>query len=62
MHFGLLRTMLCRALLRLTRHHLCCDVPDWLAGAAWEPVDVKPWNAYNVVWRLGQYVVRHGDG
>lgn len=62
MGFHVLRTQLCRTLVRLSGHRLCCNIPDWLAGRRWQPVDVKPWNAYNVVWRLGQFVSRHGEG
>lgn len=47
----------CRAVLKISGHRLCCQIPGWLAGPNWEPVDVKPLNPYNLVWRFGQILM-----
>lgn len=54
-------TSACRAALKVSGHRLCCDIPGWLAGPNWEPVNINPWNPYNVVSRFGQLLVRHGE-
>lgn len=55
-------TMLCKLIFAITGHRICCRIPGWLAGPRWEPVDVKPWNPYNMVWSFGQWVLRYADG
>jgi hypothetical protein len=54
-------TPVCRAVLKVSGHRFCCQIPGWLAGPRWQPVDVKPWNPYNVVWRFGQILLRYGN-
>jgi hypothetical protein len=54
-------SLLCEALITITRHRICCRIPLWAlrVGQRWDTYDVAPWNLYNVVWRLGQWVILH---
>ena len=57
-----MRTTICNAVYRLTRHRICCGrIPAWTAriGQRWDTYDVAPWNLYNVIW-WGQKWVRGG--
>ena len=46
----------CNLLFRLFGHRICCgNIPGWTAGVGfgpWQSIDVKPWNLYNVIWRV----------
>jgi len=55
--------VLCDLVTELTRHRFCCRIPDWTAhvGQRWDTFDVAPWNLYNVCWRVGQWLARHGS-
>ena len=46
-------------LITLTRHRICCRIPEWTAyvGQRWDTHDVAPWNLYNLWWRFGQSVI-----
>lgn len=48
-----MRTVFANFLFRLFGHRICCGrIPQWLCGKNWDTVDVKPWNPYNIVWRM----------
>lgn len=50
---------LCTTLFRMFGHRICCGrIPEWTAhvGQPWQPIDVAPWNLYNVVWRVQTWI------
>jgi hypothetical protein len=57
------RARTCSWLIDVTDHRICCRIPRWTAyvGQRWDTVDVAPWNLYNVLWRLGQWVARTAE-
>lgn len=54
----MMRSPLCRLLFRLFGHRVCCHLPEWTAhvGRPWRPVGEEPWNLYNILWRMQQWV------
>jgi hypothetical protein len=57
--------LLCNALFHLFGHRICCGrIPEWTTRVGrqpWQPVDVAPWNLYNVIWRAQHWVRAHSD-
>jgi hypothetical protein len=56
--------LLCRGIITMTSHRLCCGkIPGWTAhvGQPWDTYDVAPWNLYNVLWRAQQQLIRRCD-
>ena len=53
-------TLFARAILALSGHRICCEIPGWTAhvGQSWDTFDVAPWNLYNVIWRTVQWAER----
>jgi hypothetical protein len=56
-------TLICNALVTLTRHRICCRIPGWTAyvGQRWDTYDVAPANLYNLWWRVGQAVASRAE-
>ena len=56
----MLKRTLATAVFAVTGHRICCDIPSWtsVVGQPWDTYDVAPWNLYNLIWRIGQWVVR----
>ena len=56
----MLQRALATAVVAVTGHRICGDIPSWTAavGQQWDTYDVAPWNLYNLIWRVGQWVVR----
>ena len=51
--------LLCRTLFRMFGHRICCGrIPEWTAhvGQTWQPIDIAPWNLYNMVWRVQTWI------
>jgi len=52
-----MRTVFCRILFRIFGHRICCGtIPEWIGGPKWEPIDVKPRNPWNVLWRIQTWI------
>ncbi|WP_305095029.1 hypothetical protein [Prescottella sp. R16] len=55
-----MRAAFCDGLFRLFGHRVCCGpLPDWTASVGqtpWDTFDVKPWNLYNMLWRVQQWI------
>jgi len=54
-------TFACNLLITVTRHRVCCRIPDWTAhvGQRWDTHDVSPCNLYNLWWRAGQWINKY---
>ncbi len=51
--------MLCDILFRLFGHRICCGrIPAWMAriGQPWDTWDLAPWNLYNGIWRVQNWL------
>lgn len=51
--------LLCNTLFRMFGHRICCGhIPDWTAhvGQNWQPIDVAPWNLYNMIWWVQTWI------
>lgn len=46
-----LLSALADTLITLTRHRICCRIPEWTAhvGQRWDTYDVAPWNLGTVL-------------
>jgi hypothetical protein len=52
-----MRSLICNTLFAVFGHSICCGhIPDWTAGRRWDTVAVKPWNLYNIIWRVQVWI------
>lgn len=54
-----MRAAFCNSLFRMFGHRVCCSkLPEWTAhvGQRWDVYDVAPWNLYNVIWRIRNWI------
>jgi hypothetical protein len=53
------RAALCNTLFAVFGHRICCGrIPEWTAyvGQEWDTYHVAPWNLYNVIWRIQNWI------
>ncbi|MBF0661411.1 MULTISPECIES: hypothetical protein [unclassified Rhodococcus (in: high G+C Gram-positive bacteria)] len=54
-----MRAALCNTLFTVFGHRICCGrIPEWTAyvGQEWDTYHVAPWNLYNVIWRIQNWI------
>ncbi|GAB3612594.1 hypothetical protein [Humibacter ginsengisoli] len=54
-----MKAVLCNSLFRVFGHHICCGrIPEWTTrvGQEWKTYDEAPWNLYNVIWRVQNWI------
>ena len=58
------RALLPHALFFVFGHRVCCgEIPGWTArvGQEWDTYDVAPYNLYNILWRMQDWVLQNCD-